>query len=385
MGGSLLQLLTVFTSGVFAQVIIPRGPGESLTVRCEYGAEYWWSSKTWCRETDQGRCDRILTTAVTGSTSVTHTSGRTKIWDQKTIRVISVTVQDLREEDSGRYWCGVYFSDENKVLRLKTPELQVSRGLHAQVIPRGPGESLRVQCEYPDTYRNNGKTWCRERGDVCDLIVRAPDRTSSGRTTIWDNKTLQLISVTFENLQVLDSGEYWCAANVGNNFKITNRFQLQVSEVLRNTATTAPNVSTEHTQGQDARGNPETTNTSSLSDLKIILIAVALGILLLLTIIALVFVIRIRGRRKQRIMGGSNKRMSPEPVASTNARSSEVDPAAGPGELDSQEVKYATLTLHGSRDQRDATYSNVGFHRRPAASNDTPESVEYASINLQPR
>uniref|UniRef100_A0A8C8WQ82 Immunoglobulin domain-containing protein n=1 Tax=Panthera leo TaxID=9689 RepID=A0A8C8WQ82_PANLE len=76
--------------------------GGTLTVRCAYGPG-WESYKKWlCRGNDWHSCKILVKT--TGSEQL---KGRASIQENRSRRIFTVTLEDLRREDADTYWCGI--------------------------------------------------------------------------------------------------------------------------------------------------------------------------------------------------------------------------------------------------------------------------------------
>lgn len=80
--------------------------------------------------------------------------------------------------------------------------------------------NISVRCTYstPD-YRAATKTWCKESaGNRCNELVNTDWKPlgylrppQQGRVTIQDDAYSGVVTITMEELQVQDSGVYWCA------------------------------------------------------------------------------------------------------------------------------------------------------------------------------
>ncbi|XP_031996725.1 natural cytotoxicity triggering receptor 2 isoform X2 [Hylobates moloch] len=87
--------------------------GQTLTVRCQYpptGRLY--EKKGWCKEASALVCIRLVTSSKPRTVAWTS---RFAIWDDPDAGFFTVTMTDLREEDSGHYWCRIYRPSDNSV------------------------------------------------------------------------------------------------------------------------------------------------------------------------------------------------------------------------------------------------------------------------------
>lgn len=76
------------------------------------------------------------------------------------------------------------------------------------------GSSLRVRCQYEKAYKGHNKYWCRgEYGRACRKIVESKGEEKekrNGRVSIRDHMDNLTFTVTLENLNINDTGSYWC-------------------------------------------------------------------------------------------------------------------------------------------------------------------------------
>ncbi|XP_009873002.1 PREDICTED: CMRF35-like molecule 1 [Apaloderma vittatum] len=88
-------------------------------------------------------------------------------------------------------------------------------GLQAQTLDavesRWEGSTLHVQCPYTAQALYEKKVWCQVRDGQCIPLVETNNQATRGKVTIADNHMLRTVFITMTNLQVEDSGTYYCA------------------------------------------------------------------------------------------------------------------------------------------------------------------------------
>ncbi|NWW20935.1 CLM9 protein, partial [Falcunculus frontatus] len=115
-----------------------RREGDSLYVQCSYAAGISdRQAKYWCRLTEQG-CQELAWTY--SQHRGQSKDGRVTIEGDTTSKTVSVTMTDLKAEDSGTYSCA-YFS--TVFIHLRTISLNVFKGeyLDSHPKPSGPSSS----------------------------------------------------------------------------------------------------------------------------------------------------------------------------------------------------------------------------------------------------
>ncbi|XP_038816686.1 polymeric immunoglobulin receptor-like [Salvelinus namaycush] len=93
------------------------------------------------------------------------------------------------------------------------------------------GGSITFPCHYDLNHINHVKYWCKGLGwDVCSYVVRTDHPKSSGKTSISDDITQRIFTVTMTDLTSWDSENYRCVVefNRGPDIMI-QRFYLSVT------------------------------------------------------------------------------------------------------------------------------------------------------------
>ncbi|KAL1778979.1 CMRF35-like molecule 7 [Sigmodon hispidus] len=75
--------------------------------------------------------------------------------------------------------------------------------------------SLTVKCHYNSSWMYNNKYWCRGANwNKCEILIqtdKSEQLVKKGRSSIRDDQTNFIITVTMEELRISDADIYWCA------------------------------------------------------------------------------------------------------------------------------------------------------------------------------
>lgn len=89
------------------------------------------------------------------------------------------------------------------------------------------GGSVSIPCQYESEYKSNVKYLCRgSPWHSCSVKIKT-DQANSSKYLIFDDKSQRIVTFTIENLELVDSGVYWCSIDkTGIDDK--KQFQLSV-------------------------------------------------------------------------------------------------------------------------------------------------------------
>uniref|UniRef100_A0A3B1JFT0 Polymeric immunoglobulin receptor n=1 Tax=Astyanax mexicanus TaxID=7994 RepID=A0A3B1JFT0_ASTMX len=185
--------------------------GQSVIIPCHYNPQYTQNVKYWCKGSMKEFCSSLARTD--DPESAPFGKGKLTIADDPAQYVFTVTMRELKEEDSGWYWCGVEVGGMWSVDSTASIYISVVHGMRVEssMVSGEEGGSVVVQCLYSEKYRDSEKRWCRS-GHLNSCIVTDANGTFSSRSVLIRDDRKDTVTVTMRRLELRDAGWYWCGA-----------------------------------------------------------------------------------------------------------------------------------------------------------------------------
>ncbi|OWK51762.1 CMRF35-like molecule 5 [Lonchura striata] len=349
------QLRTI-SLNVFRELL--RWELDTLAVQCPAG-----HGMVWCRGGQTG-C-----TAPLGRQTALKESETKSLRDRASVkynpqRALVVTMKNLQVWDSGVYWCALGPERSRKM------EVVLSVFRRTQQHAAKESGSISIQCRYSIAdYRAVSKAWCKtKQGEVCDVLASTRPASPAGTSTarggvrIRDDTQQGVVTVTMEQLQVQDSGVYWCALQDGSGL-------LRMEEVTLSVAKALPPGGFPDSESQ----SEEILLGDSCSGNTFLILSVVLLLLLLLALLTSVAL----GVRYSRLLLATGNREAedtsdrPEGTAqpgSTGRRERSRDDSRGPAHINVEGQSHSSL--------EEPLYCNVKASQAPGSC----QHLEYAVI-----
>lgn len=185
--------------------------GRSLTIPCHYEPQYASHVKYWCQGSIREFCTTLARTDETSSNNPAE--DKVSIFDDPSQQVFTVTMNNLKEGDSGWYMCGVEIGGVWKADDTTFTNIKVIHGmsvLHSRVSGE-EGSSVTVECLYSVKYRESEKKWCRSGDWGSCLLTGSGGSYEDTSVAISDDRT-GAFAITLKKLQMRDTGWYLCSA-----------------------------------------------------------------------------------------------------------------------------------------------------------------------------
>ncbi|NWV55806.1 TREM2 protein, partial [Daphoenositta chrysoptera] len=111
--------------------------GDTISVNCSYDPRQWWREKSWCRQLDESRCQRVVSAPSLWLPFPRSWGGTTSIRDNARAGLLTVTMRRLRKEDAGLYQCRTDFLGDTRSLgKVQVEVLAASLVTHVPEEPR---------------------------------------------------------------------------------------------------------------------------------------------------------------------------------------------------------------------------------------------------------
>ncbi|XP_066508485.1 polymeric immunoglobulin receptor [Hoplias malabaricus] len=210
--------------------------GQSVTVPCHYTPQYSLNVKYWCQGTMREFCSSLARTD--NPESAPLAKGKVTIVDDPSQNIFSVTMRDLKESDTGWYWCAVEVGGMWNVDSTASIYITVIHGMTVvnSMVTGQEGGSVSVQCQYSEKHRESEKRWCRS-GYISSCKTTDSNGTFSSRSLLISDDRESIITITMMNLEMRDAGWYLCGSG---------QQQVSVHVLVTPRPTTTPSITTEH-------------------------------------------------------------------------------------------------------------------------------------------
>ncbi|XP_061747410.1 CMRF35-like molecule 6 isoform X3 [Nerophis ophidion] len=204
-------------------------------VPCHYDPQYASSVKYWCRGKAREFCTSLA------RTDQTPAGGKVSIFDDPIQQVFTVTVENMKEEDSGWYMCGVEIGGFWKADAVAFTNVKVIPGMSVvnNQLRGEEGTSVTAECQYSERHRDSEKKWCRS-GDPSSCSLTGPGGSYQGPRLALDDDKTGTLTVTIKSLQMSDMGWYWCSAG-----ELSMAVHVQVTPRTSSTAVSATSQAAE--------------------------------------------------------------------------------------------------------------------------------------------
>ncbi|CAM5126653.1 unnamed protein product [Natator depressus] len=371
------------------QELVTAVQGSSFSTRCYYKYKNALEEKFWCKMLSDQECNReiFLTVRAKGGKYQNIAPKRRVNLTDLGIGWISVSMTELRIEDSGTYLCGVL--NHLTIIPLKKIKVVVSYDAPMRLSAK-EGGSISLSCSYfvtDDSRIPSNFTWCKMvTATRCQPVVSIKINqivNTKGKTRIKIDRWTREITVTLVALQLRDSGEYRCETHLQGSTVLLKMITLNVLEKSVSHDTVNEATSPPTNKGENA--HPTVASNKEQRTLYVVLALVSL--LVCSALIAIMAIIFTKGRK--RVGNGLNFGEHPNcRLAARQKDEGHPTDATPDGELKNR-IIYAMLRHQPKPNPDDVTYANVEPPPKPKGAKHSAEpsavlfssgTMEYATI-----
>uniref|UniRef100_A0A9J7WYA0 Immunoglobulin domain-containing protein n=1 Tax=Cyprinus carpio carpio TaxID=630221 RepID=A0A9J7WYA0_CYPCA len=226
-----MKIIWTFTllmiPGVLSSIRVTGYSGGGVSITCRYDRGYTDNKKYFCKGQWSECTDRIRTNTKNKQVD----SGRFSLYDDTRAAVFTVTIRDLREQDSDIYYCGTDIYA--KVDSYTEVNLKVVTGQQISAVRGYSGGNVIINYKYKTLEENPLIDVCKTGADQCFTLIntdRAAEWTHDGRFSVHDDRSARLLRVFIRELNENDSGEYKITVKVSEDYSFFSEFHLNIRD-----------------------------------------------------------------------------------------------------------------------------------------------------------
>ncbi|XP_063741641.1 polymeric immunoglobulin receptor isoform X2 [Eleginops maclovinus] len=210
---SLLPWIPAFLCGITYEEELSVMEGQNLTIPCHYEPQYASYVKYWSRGKTREFCTSLARTDE--SPSANPSEKKVRLFDDPVQQVFTVTMSNLKEQDSGWYMCGVEIGSIWRADVVTYKNIKVIHGMTVENsrLSGEEGSSVTVECQYSERYRDSEKKWCRS-GDWSSCLSAGSEGSYEDSSVDIKDDRSGSFTITLKKLQMRHTGWYWCSAGL---------------------------------------------------------------------------------------------------------------------------------------------------------------------------
>ncbi|CAM4449300.1 unnamed protein product [Leuciscus chuanchicus] len=224
-----MKIIWTFTllmiPGVVSSMSVTGYSGGGVTITCKYDEGYTDNKKYFCEGQWSGCTDQIKTNEKYKWVQ----SGRFSLYDDTSSSVFTVTIRDLREEDSGTYYCG---TERFGIDPYTEVNLKVLTGQQIRTVRGYSGGNVIINYKYGMKHTNHLKSVCKT-ADQCFTVINTNRRAGwkhDRRFSVYNDRSAGLLLLFIRDLNENDSGEYKIIVKVSEDYSFFSEFNLDIKK-----------------------------------------------------------------------------------------------------------------------------------------------------------
>ncbi|KAK7161043.1 hypothetical protein R3I94_003882 [Phoxinus phoxinus] len=221
-----MKIIWTFTlmmiPGVVNSMSVTGYSGGGVTIMCKYSEGYTENAKYFCKGQWSDCTDRIKTE----EKNKWIQKERFSLYDDTSSSVFTVTIRDLREEDSDTYNCGVDITtDKDSYTEVK---LKVLTGQPIRNVRGYSGGNVIINYKY-EIQEENPVIYVCKTADQCFTVINArAEWKHDRRFSVYNDRSAGLLLLFIRDLNENDSGEYKIIVEVSGDYSFFSEFNLDI-------------------------------------------------------------------------------------------------------------------------------------------------------------
>nr|XP_055062541.1 polymeric immunoglobulin receptor-like [Misgurnus anguillicaudatus] len=199
--------------------------GENANFRCQYSQDY---------KTDDKVIFKKEKVSIVMIYSKWKKKERISISDDRDKNLFNGRITDVRSEDAGVYFCGVWLQRDSYTYSIITAvHLNIMSKVGVVRVSGYSAGQIIFKCHHP-RYKNNPKYLCKE-SDGCSerKSPSVQDQwMKNGDVSLYDDTTAGVLMVYFRDLNAGDAGTYRCGVNVSQYTESFTEIQMDIKQAL---------------------------------------------------------------------------------------------------------------------------------------------------------
>ncbi|XP_056413962.1 polymeric immunoglobulin receptor-like isoform X2 [Hyla sarda] len=241
----------------------------SITINCPVIQEQGTGWKYWCKmhhQMDVPSCHTMV-----NSSGYVHENfwGRVLIQEVYNTSDFKILVNNIKMNDFGFYRCGTgKFEDGSDWTDIHIHILNPSETIRYRIIKprsRSPGELAVAQCQVPKSFHTVFLVyWCRWNETGCLRLIDSNGFIQKGfQNRVSLNNTNRTYIMSLAQLELGDSGYYWCVITDGQNMQTSS---VEVHVIAPTTTEIYLSSISRHTRGNSLTATTYSTDRPSATD-----------------------------------------------------------------------------------------------------------------------
>ncbi|CAM4449248.1 unnamed protein product [Leuciscus chuanchicus] len=224
-----MKIIWTFTllmiPGVVSSMSVTGYSGGGVMITCKYDKRYTDNKKYFCK----GQWSQCTDQIKTDIKDKWFDAGRFSLYDDTSSSVFTVTIRDLREDDSDTYYCGVdkYGIDSSTEVNLK-----VLTGQQIGTVRGYSGGNVLINYKYEMKNTNPVIEVCKT-ADQCFTVINTNRRAEwkhDRRFSVYNDRSAGLLLLFIRDLNENDSGEYKIIVKVSEDYSFFSEFNLDIKK-----------------------------------------------------------------------------------------------------------------------------------------------------------